>query len=294
MIYTLENELIQITVSSFGAELHNITGKKNHTEFLWNGNPKYWKYHAPILFPIVGKVKDDHYAYNEKSYSLPQHGFARLSEFKLHSIEKNKITFELSDSEETLKCYPFRFKLLVSYELSGNQVKVKYRVENRDKQDIFFSIGAHPAFKCPLYNNEVFEDYYLEFEKTETAAALTLDKNTNLISEKKFEILKKQKQLNLSLELFKESALIFYGLQSSSVALKSRNHNSFIKINFKDFPFLALWTKPEGAPFFCIEPWHGCADEENQCLSNFSFKKNIFKLEINQKQFYTFLMHFIE
>ena len=260
MLYSLENDFIKIIASNHGGELHNITGKKDNTEFLWNGNPDFWKYHSPILFPIVGKVKNGEYRVDGKTYELPQHGLARISEFETILSEKNKIAFQLNYSEDTLKVYPYKFSLIISYELIENSVKISYIVKNLDNKTINFSIGAHPGFMCPLTSTETINDYYFEFNKKENADLITLDISAGLISHNNIPYFKNENVIPLSKELFKNDALIFHNLDSNLISIKSKNHNKTLSMDFDGFPYIGLWSMPTGAPFVCIEPWFGHAD----------------------------------
>lgn len=177
MLYTLENENIKIVASTHGAELNSITSKKDGTEYLWNGNKNYWGYHAPVLFPIVGKVKDGIYRVDGKEYNLPQHGLARVREFELVEKTDNKLVFELSYSEDTLKIYPYKFSLKITYSLGQDGVTTAYTVENKDDKTIYFSIGAHPAFMCPIKGGEIINDYYFEFNEKETTDIMIINKD---------------------------------------------------------------------------------------------------------------------
>lgn len=259
MLYTLENELVKITASTYGAELHNLISKKSNTEFLWNGNPEYWKYHSPVLFPIVGKVKDGKYKAEGNVYELPQHGLGRISNYEMIEKTSDSITFELKDSEATLKVYPYKFSLKIKYTLIKNSVKVSYIVENLDNKTIYFSIGAHPAFLCSIEPNETIDDYYFEFNEKETVSTMLLNKDGYFVKDRK-QFLNNENIINLSKELFKNDALVFDNLKSNEISLKSKNHSKFLTMNFEGFPFMGLWSKAEGAPFVCIEPWYGHAD----------------------------------
>ena len=173
MIYTLENQHLKISLSNHGGELHSIKGKKDNTEFLWSGDEAYWKYHAPILFPIVGKVFNGKYTVDGKTYELPQHGLARVRDFEMIEQTKNSISFELKYSEDTLKVYPFKFSLIIKYTLNDINLSIDYIVKNLDNKEMYFSIGAHPAFMCPIENDK-FDDYYFEFNEKENASIMQL------------------------------------------------------------------------------------------------------------------------
>ncbi|MFL0270034.1 aldose 1-epimerase family protein [Candidatus Clostridium radicumherbarum] len=279
MNYSLENALLKITLNDHGAELHNIKGKKENIEFLWNGDEEYWKYHAPVLFPIVGKMLNSKYIVDGNTYTLPQHGLARVSEFKKTTETESSITFNLDYSEETLKVYPFRFSFEIEYTLDNNSIIIKYKVINRDNKNMLFSIGAHPAFMCPILPNESLEDYYFEFSKNETASIMELSEQ-GYFTHKEFPYLNGEKIVALSKEVFKNDALVFHNLNSHIIYLKAKNHNKFVEFDFENFPYLGLWSKPTGAPFVCIEPWFGHADFED-FNGELKDKEGIISLEEN-------------
>ncbi|MBM7833917.1 aldose 1-epimerase family protein [Clostridium sardiniense] len=279
MLYTLENESTKITASTYGGELHNLISKKNEIEFLWNGDPKHWKYHSPILFPIVGKVNNGEYRACGATYNLPQHGLARVSDFEMIDQTKDSITFELKYSNDTLKVYPYKFSLKIKYTLIESGVKVTYIVKNLDDKIIYFSIGAHPAFLCPIEENETMNDYYFEFNHKETADTMLLTKDGYFNHERK-DYLDDENIIPLSKELFAGDALVFDNLKSNKISLKSKNHGKSLTMDFEGFPFMGLWSKAEGAPFVCIEPWYGHADYSD-FTGELKDKAGIEKLDVN-------------
>ncbi|HFE9683344.1 TPA: aldose 1-epimerase family protein [Clostridium perfringens] len=258
MIYTLENEHLKISLSNHGGELHSIKGKKDNTEFLWSGDEAYWKYHAPVLFPIVGKVFNGKYTVDGTTYELPQHGLARVRDFEMIEETKNSISFELKYSEDTLKVYPFKFSLIIKYTLNDINLSIDYIVKNLDNKEMYFSIGAHPAFMCPIENDK-FDDYYFEFNEKEKASIMQLV-GPGYFSKEEKPYLKDENIINLSTDLFKSDALVFKNLKSNKISLKSKTHKKYLEFDFGEFPYLGLWTKATGAPFVCIEPWFGHAD----------------------------------
>lgn len=280
-MYTLENEKVKITVSKQGAELHNITSKVDGTEYLWNRNKRYWGYSAPVLFPIVGKVKNGTYKVDDKEYNLPQHGLARLKEFEMIEKTNNKIIFELVDSEETLKVYPYKFSLKIAYTLVENGVVTEYIVENTDNKTIYFSIGAHPAFMCPMVSGEIIDDYYFEFNEKENCDIMPISEEGYIKRERK-QYLVNNNIIPLNFDVFKGDALVFDSLKSNKISLKSVNHDKVLTMDFTGFPYMGLWTKATGAPFVCIEPWYGHADFED-FDGELKDKAGIEKLQIGQK-----------
>jgi galactose mutarotase-like enzyme len=270
----IENDFLSVTVSEDGAELKSINNKQNSHEYLWQGNAEWWPRNAPILFPVVGKLKNNTYSFQGKNYTLGQHGFARDKKFILESSNNTTAAFVLKSNEETLKVYPFEFELKVTYKLIENVLKISYEVYNPSSEEIYFSIGAHPAFNCPLFENEKFEDYYLEFEHPET-----LDRH--LLTEGVFNgdtesVLNNQKQLQLNHELFIKDAIVFKNMKSSYMILKSNKSGYNLKFSFKDFRYFGIWQKP-GAPFICLEPWCGIADNSSS-TGNLREKEGIEKL----------------
>lgn len=280
-MYILENEKVKITVSEQGAELHNITSKVDGTEYLWNRNKRYWGYSAPVLFPIVGKVKNGTYKVDGKEYNLPQHGLARLKKFEMIERKDDKIIFELVDSEETLKVYPYKFSLKIAYTLVESGVITEYIVENTDNKTIYFSIGAHPAFMCPMVTGEIIDDYYFEFNEKENCDILPISEEGYIKRERK-QYLFDNNIIPLSFEVFKGDALVFDSLKSNKISLKSVNHDKVLSMDFTGFPYMGLWTKATGAPFVCIEPWYGHADFED-FNGELKDKHGIQKLEVGQK-----------
>lgn len=281
MNYILENNNVKISADTFGGELNNLFSKKDSIEFLWSGDEKYWKYHSPILFPIIGKVNNGKYIVDTNEYELPQHGLARTKEFNMIEKDDNHIIFELLWSEDTLKVYPYKFSLKLSYELLENGVKVGYNVTNLDDKDIYFSIGGHPAFMCPLMDGEKFDDYYFEFNQKETSGLMELDGASGYFTGSKKPFFNNENIINLSMDLFKDDAIVFGDLKSNIISLKSRNHNKSLSMDFSGFPYLAIWTKPTGAPFVCIEPWYGHSDFYN-FTGEFKDKEGVQKLNIGK------------
>jgi galactose mutarotase-like enzyme len=271
MMTTLENEFIKVQSKAEGAELTSLVLKKDQTEYLWQADPKVWARHAPVLFPIVGKLHDNKYAIGEREYQLPQHGFARDRVFELLESSASHVLYRLTDDEKSKQIYPYSFELAIEYRIRGTALEVRYKVTNLDKEEMYFSIGAHPGFNCPLLPHEKMEDYFLEFEKKETLKKMVL--KDGLISHTE-SFLTHESIIPLSKELFKDDAIIVSSFASSSLALKCRSSNKSITVDFPGFPYLGIWSKPEGAPFVCIEPWFGVTDVKDD-KREFDKKKGI-------------------
>lgn len=277
MRYYLENDHLHIGVNAIGAELCHLKSKKNNLEYLWQADPEIWENHAPVLFPIVGGLKEDEFIFNEQEYRLPRHGFMRKNhQLKLVEYNKSEIKLHLTSSPSTLIYYPFEFEFQISFRLLKNSLEITHEVINKDDKTMYFSLGAHPAFNCPLQENEKYEDYFLEFEHEEYLTTWNLD-NHGLITEEGDLIMDHTNKLNLHLDLFNNDALIFKSLKSRRVSLSHKERGPQLTVNFKDFPSLGLWAKPN-APFVCIEPWLGYADS-SETTQNFKDKEAILSLE---------------
>jgi galactose mutarotase-like enzyme len=271
---TLENNTLKVQIAPQGAELQSIYNVQNKLEHVWQGDPTYWSKRSPILFPIVGQLKDDTYYYKDKAYHLPRHGFAREKMFTVESENEEQVTFLLTNSEETLAVYPFEFELRVHYELQDNILSVIYDVLNTGNDTMYFSVGGHPAFGVPYEKGSAYKDYYLEFEDAEHTSRYTLQ--NGLIDEAQ-PFLQYEKRVPLHHQLFYKDAIVLKNLLSGSVALKSDKSDHGLHFNFEQFPFLGIWAAKD-APFVCIEPWQGIADtvQHNQQLTE---KEGIVALE---------------
>ena len=259
---TIQNDVLKIKVAERGAELKSITELADGTEYLFDGDPTWWKFSSPVLFPIVGKLVDDKYRAEGKEFSLPGHGFGRTTDFWLNDATAATLTFALESNAATLKVYPYRFRLEISFKLIGREVKVLWKVANTDDKEIYFSIGAHPAISCPIAYRENFDDCYLKFNRAEKSSCIRLNANGTL-SRKKTPLLDGD-ELPLSYELFKGDAIVFDDLKSDEVSVRSRKSSKSITVRAKGFPYWGFWTPAKGgAPFICIEPWHGHADYED-------------------------------
>jgi galactose mutarotase-like enzyme len=278
-MFTLENNQLKIAVKKTGAELCKITSVKNDTEFMWNANPDVWGSYAPNLFPIIGALKNDIYLCETQIYKLPKHGFVRNNDaVVLHEQSSNSLTFKLAYNEDSLKVYPFKFEFYMTYKLNNNTIEVLHTVKNRDDKTMYFSVGGHPAFKCPVFENENYDDYFLEFEYAENSKTHLINMENGLISSKTKPLFNNSDKLPLAHDLFNEDALIFKDLKSKKVALKSKLHGAILTVSYNDFPYLGIWAKPTGN-YVCIEPWLGIADNEatNQ---DFKTKEGILKLNV--------------
>lgn len=271
MRYILENEVLRVEIDSFGAEIKSVKRKSDGQEYMWQADPKYWGRTSPVLFPFVGAPKNKEYRYEGKTYSMGQHGFARDMEFACEVLDgrradvadirgEHSIWFVLESDEATYEKYPFAFRLHIGYELRINEVKVNWRVENTDNKPMYFSIGAHPAFRCPIHGEADKTGYGLRFGglvdelhhhgNTPEGMAVMEDKVLPLV----------EGSVRFTPGFFDECTYMVEGNQTRRVELLDADGKVYVTVDF-EAPLFGIWS-PEGkeAPFVCIEPWYGRCD----------------------------------
>ena len=262
MKYSIENDLFKVEVDECGAELCSILSKKYDYEYIWQADPEIWKGSAPVLFPIIGALKSGKFSFAGKSYEMPKHGFVRNSnKVRLINRTNSRLSFTISSDEETLAMYPFKFDMKISFFLFENRLQVFHEVANAGNDPMYFSIGGHPAFNYPWNEGQDKEDYYLEFERKENNSIFGFS-DSGLLTKEEKPLMEETKKLPLKNGMFDNDALIFTELNSSEVSIKAKGSKGKISMNFDDFPFLGIWSKPN-ANFLCIEPWDGLPDFED-------------------------------
>ncbi|MEM0910229.1 MAG: aldose 1-epimerase family protein [Pseudomonadota bacterium] len=266
MVNVLQNAQCEVAIKSLGAELCSFRDKNSGIEYIWQADEAHWARHAPILFPIIGKLKDNQYKYKAQTYQMTQHGFARDALFRVVEQTETSITFELTDDQESFQRYPVHFTLHVIYTLDNRRLLIQYRVLNTDKTTIHISIGGHPAFNCPLLPTEQRSDYHLLFEEKEEANAFVLDKG--LLTDNQQSVIQHGNVIPISDNLFERDALIFKDLKSSAITLAHNAGKPIISFEFPNTPYLGIWSMSQTSPFVCIEPWFGLADH---CQSDHNF-----------------------
>lgn len=255
---TIRNHILVVDISAQGAELQRIYNKETKLEYLWNGDEKYWPKHSPVLFPVVGELKDHTYRFEGKTYQLNRHGFARDMMFEISDHTETSVTFTTRDTPETLQVYPFPFTFSIQYTIDEHRLYVINYIENTGDKKMYFSLGAHPAFNVPLADNTDFDDYYLEFSQVENAKRYTLSAD-GLIEQTPVDFFINAEKLPLQKSLFYNDALLFKDLQSASIAIRSNKTSHGLTVYIEQFPYLGIWSKKD-ANFVCIEPWCGIAD----------------------------------
>ncbi|MCD6067443.1 MAG: galactose mutarotase-like enzyme [Bacteroidetes bacterium] len=278
MLYELSNSFLSVKISAKGAEMHSVFSKTLGKEILWQADPAVWGRHAPVLFPIVGRLKNDSYIFNDKTYSLPQHGFARDQEFSVSETSDTKIVLELKEDAASLLKFPFRFVLKITYSIETNRVSCHYSVHNPSDEDLYFSIGAHPGFNCPLFPDEIFSDYRVLFQHHETAERVVLQ--NGLLSDKTEPVITEDAGIPLTRSLFDKDAIVLKNLQSDLLKLRSSKYTLFF--DWYNMPYFGIWTKNNCDSFVCLEPWAGIADQ-GDADGNLTKKEGIICLAGNQQ-----------
>ena len=269
MNITISNGNLQATINPQGAELNSLKNASGR-EYIWEGNPEFWGKHSPVLFPIVGTLKNNSYIHKGKVYQMTRHGFARDNVFAIKASDENSVTFSLASNEKTREAYPFDFELEIKYHLNNDTLAIDYNVTNYGNENMPFSLGAHPAFALP----RDFSSYSLKFEKDEELLSTQLE--NDLLSDKIVKLPVHDAVLPLSYELFERDALILKKHNSGHLDILEDNI-PLLRVSYNDFPHLGIWTK-QNAPFICIEPWQGYSDTLN-ASGNLDEKEGILLLK---------------
>ena len=280
MIYTITNDYLSVSIETFGAQLKSIKKRNYECEYLYQGSNIYWANRAINLFPICGRLKDNKYTYNNIEYELGCHGFARHQEFSLDSISESSVTFKLSDNDETLNKYPFKFDLRITYELNGNIINIKNTVLNKDNKELLFTTGGHPGFNCPLDKSLDFSDYIISFNNVSDLEEMGLTPKglrTGLYNKVHFE----NGLINLDHHMF-DNGSPFYKNSFNEIRLYSLKDKKAVTVRCPKANFFGLWhTDKSDAPFICIEPWLGCPSLDN-ASSSLEEKDYMIKLKNNE------------
>jgi len=269
---------ISFKVNELGAELKSLIcdGK----EYIWCSDPKFWKRSAPFLFPIVGSMKDHKTIINGKEYTLTQHGFLRDQEFDVVLVTDSKLVLENKYNDETLAKYPFKYKAKVTYELIDESLKTSVEISNLGECVMPFNIGGHPAFNCPLYDGEKFEDYTVYFETPETFGSPEVVTGGLLNFDNPVYSLENADRIELKKDLFTIDTILIPNVKSKVIKLLNKE-NKGIEFSYPKFSTLAIWTPYNEAPFVCLEPWIGYNDKHNT-NGEYLTKDDLVKLNPNE------------
>ena len=264
MLITIKDSRITAVIDSTGAQLISLRDASGR-EYIWQRDPKYWKKCSPLLFPVVGNCRNDRTILEDRIYAIEKHGFCRERDFDVSQETSSKAVFSMGDTPDTHKAYPYAFRLSLAYELKDGVLFMKYQVENRDQRDMWYAIGAHPGFNCPMEEGYALEDYQLVFEKEENTVSIPYDLDQLHFAPYKTGTTLKGSILPLSREMFKHDAVFFDRLNSRAVSILNPATGRGVEVGFPGFETVAFWTLyPEPAPYLCVEPWNGSGIYENE------------------------------
>lgn len=253
-LWKIENEEMSVTVNEFGAQMWSILGK-DATEYLWQGDPKYWSERAINLFPYVGRMPEKSYSLDGKTYQMDLHGFASGCRFAVKSHEKTRLVMELQDNPQTYIHYPRHFLFRVIFSLRKNTLEITYEVENQDERKMYFGLGGHPGFNVPLKAGKKFEDYHLRFHGKCEPVKIGFAENHLLNGEDCPFPLEKGYILKLYHELFQDGVIVLKGTDKT-VTLECEDDSHSVTVSFPQMPYFGIWHLPNSdAPYVCFEPW---------------------------------------
>lgn len=262
MEYIIENELLRVTVTTWGAQVKSVVRKCDGVEHMWQADGNVWGYHAPILFPYCGKLKDGKLIAKGKQIDSPaQHGFARTSEHEFVEQTENSLVLQLTESEQTLALWPYRFRLLSTFTLEGDVLHHTLTVENNDESHMPFGIGFHPAFAVPFDAQHTYRDYELRFDETESPLCIVTQPK-GLVSDRSYYLGHNIDTLALDEKLFAHDSHCMTALRSKTLGLYEKDTGRAVVCSIRNFPFTLIWSKPGEPKFVCIEPWNSLPSPE--------------------------------
>ncbi len=258
MIYEISNKFFTARIDSLGAQLVSLKGCGGH-EYLWVGDPEYWREHAPVLFPIVGALRENRTRIDGQWYEMTRHGFAKRMEFALKEQGEDYLALSLEASGETRAVYPFDFTFIVTYTLTDEGISTRFTVKNIGERPMPYSVGGHPGFNLPVDEEAEFEDYTVQFRQNECQDCPVIDLGTGLIDGERKGFHLDGKEIPLQHSLFYQDALVFEHLNSQTVRIVNKKTGKGIEMDFAGFPMLGIWSAVNDGPYVCLEPWTGCA-----------------------------------
>ena len=262
MEYTIENELLKVTVTTWGAQVKSVIRKEDGVEHIWQADKSVWGYHAPVLFPFTGRLKDGKIIAKGREFDFPTpHGFTRTSEHTFVYQNKHTLVLQLTDSPETLEKWPYKFRFMSAFTLEGDVLHHTLTVENQDEEEMSFGIGYHPAFTLPFDENHTYLDYELRFDKNESPICLQMSPR-GLVTGNTYFLGNNLNTIPVTSELFANDSHCFIGLQSDTLGLYEKDTGRAVVCSIKGFPYCLLWSKPGEPKFVCIEPWHSLPSRE--------------------------------
>ncbi|MBR2889076.1 MAG: aldose 1-epimerase family protein [Oscillospiraceae bacterium] len=262
MEYIIENEYLKVTVTTWGAQVKSVIRKCDGVEHVWHADKAVWGYHAPILFPFCGKLKDGKFETDGKTYEFPtQHGFARTSTHSFVSQTENQVILELTDSPETLAIWPWKFRLLSIFTLENDTLHHTLTVVNEDRDPISFGIGYHPAFTVPFDSEHTYADYELRFSETESPLCVgTAPKG--LVNGTAYYLGSNIRSIPIEAGMFDADSHCMVNLQSKTLGIYEKGTGRGVVCSIESFPYCLIWSKPGVPHFICIEPWNSLPSPE--------------------------------
>lgn len=287
MLVTIENGGYKVGIESIGAELRSFVNPEG-TQLIWTANPDIWKSSSPLLFPIIGNLRDGKTIIKGKEYSMPKHGIVRYKEFAINKQAENRVSFTYASIEEDMKSYPYAFVIELVYEVNKDKLVITYNITNKNDEPMPFNLGAHPGFMCPVYEGERFEDYEIRFDEPECCDSPVYDFDNmefSFTNTKRY--FDNSASLKLDYSLFEKDAVVVTNPKSKRAAIVNSTTGKGISCGISDFDIVAFWTtNAANAPYVCIEPWNGiavCSDEGDEYTS----KRSIQIAEVGQTKTYT-------
>ena len=260
MIVTLENPVLRVSVEDAGAQLCSVR-RPDGTEYIWQADPAVWGRHAPLLFPIIGRLKDGRYRLGEKTWTIPTHGFGRDSVFTVGERGEDRVTFTLTHSPKTRAVYPFAFSLAVTYRLEGDRLIKSHRVENLGGEEMLYELGGHDGYRCPLSPGETMGDYAVVLPGVDTLTPYGMNEE-NMLTPKGPAYPLEGGRIALTPATYGLDTVILDDLPQRKAMLVDGTGRARVTVDFADFPYLGLWTadKPFDTNYVCIEPWSTLPD----------------------------------
>lgn len=259
-MYKLKNNKLSIQVSDVGAQLTSLYSTETEMEYLWQPGYETWPHSSMLLFPNPGRIAQDRVVIGGKVYPATMHGFADNMHFDLVEQTDSKLVLELKDSDYTRKYFPYAFRLQVEFLLHGDTLIQNFRIVNDDDKPVYYCLGAHPGFYCPLVLGEKAEDYSLIFDRPQHLYRMELEENTRLLTGNKESYLNNETNIPLHDHFFDNGPMLFEGVDAQTITLKSSTSGRFVELGVAGFPNLCLWGVPTRMSLIAIEPWIGTSD----------------------------------
>ena len=278
-LMVIDSEKLKISVSSRGGELQSIKTKDGR-EWLWQGDSKYWSDRSPNIFPYVGRLWNNQYILEGKTYPLTIHGFINEQELKVEKLNEDNLVLTYDATDYSRERYPYNFKYYVEYQIINNVLEITYRVKNLDTRPMYFGIGGHPGFNLPFEAGSDFEDHYIEFESGSKPIRVGFSSICFVNGEDEPFLLDEKGQLPLNHNLFDDDAIVLKECGNSAV-LRSYKNEKAVKVVFPDMPYLGIWHRPKtDAPYVCIEPWSSLPSRHGE-VPIFEEQSDLISLEPN-------------